>query len=128
MQTQAEQKLDLSQFWGSASFTQYGMFTKDVASEGVMYLAEEMGAYWLLDSLTACFMELKEKHDFLVIKLKPIHSHGMQILLEDGNDNLWYTHEVEFTNFNFSKLPVDFAIWAARNEIGSYTLYLPSEH
>lgn len=128
MQTQADVALNLNQFTGSASFTRYNMFTKDVASEGVMYLAEEMGAYWLLDSLTACFINLKEKHDFLVIKLKPIHSHGMQILLEDGNENLWYTHEVEFTDFNFSKVPADFAIWAARNEIGSYTLYLPSEH
>lgn len=128
MQTQADVALNLNQFTGSASFTKYGMFTKDVASEGVMYLAEEMGAYWLLDSLTACFMELEDKQDFIVIKLKPIHSHGMQISLEDGNDNLLYSHTVEFTDFNFSKVPADFSIWAARNEIGSYTLYLPSEH
>ena len=128
MQTQAEAPLNLNQFTGSASFTKYGMFTKDVASEGVMYLAEEMGAYWLLDSLTACLMEVKSKEDFIVFKLTPIHSSGMQITLEDGNENTVYSHEVEFTDFNFSKVPADFSIWAARNEIGSYTLYLPSEH
>ena len=129
MQTQAEQKLDLSQFWGSASFQKFGL-TKNISSEGVTYFAEEMGAFWFLDSISACLgeMELDGKAvDFAVIKIKPLGEYSAEIIIEDGDYAVIFTHKVELTDLDFDRLPEDFQIWAERNELGSFTLYLPRE-
>lgn len=131
--TAAAQKLDLSQFFGSQAFQRFGL-TKNVSSEGVTHFAEEMGAFWLLDSISACLaeMELNGKAvDFAVIKIKPLTDQTMymaSVVIEDGNDEVIYIHNVEFTDLDFDRLPDDFQIWAGRNELGSFTLYLPSEH
>ena len=129
MQTQAEQKLDLSQFYGSASFQKFGL-TKNICSEGVTYFAEEMSAFWYLDSISACLADLEldgKAVDFAVIKIKPVPHYKADIVIEDGNDNVIYTHNVSFTDLDFDRLPEDFMIWAERNELGSFTLYLPRE-
>lgn len=131
--TAAAQKLDLSQFFGSQAFQRFGL-TKNVSSEGVTHFAEEMGAFWLLDSISACLaeMELNGKAvDFAVIKIKPLTDQTMymaSVVIEDGNDEVIYIHNVEFTDLDFDRLPDDFQIWAGRNELNSFTLYLPSEH
>lgn len=128
----AQQKLDLSQFWGSLEFQRFGL-TKNVSSEGVTYFAEEMGAFWLLDSISACLaeMELNGKAvDFAVIKINPLTeqtNYMAEIVIEDGNNEVIYTHNVEFTDLDFDRLPEDFQIWAERNELNNFTLYLPRE-
>lgn len=133
MQTQAEQKLDLSQFFGSQAFQRFGL-TKNISSEGVTHFATEMNAFWYLDSISACLAQMAldgKDVDFAVIKIKPLTDQTMymaSIFIEDGNDEVIYIHHVEFTDLDFDRLPDDFQIWAGRNELGSFTLYLPREH
>ncbi|MAD26338.1 MAG: hypothetical protein CMO44_19435 [Verrucomicrobiales bacterium] len=126
----APQQLDLSHFYGSQSFTRFGL-TKNVSSEGVTHFAEEMSAFWLLDSISALLEEMAldgKAVDFAVIKIKRTIPNAARIVIEDGNDEEIHTHQVGFTDLAFDRLPDDFQIWAARNELGSFTLYLPSEH
>jgi len=129
----AAQKLDLSQFYGSQTFQRFGL-TKNVSSEGVTHFATEMGAFWLLDSISACLAQMAldgKAVDFAVIKINPLTeqtNYMAEIVIEDGNNEVIYTHNVEFTDLDFDRLPEEFQIWAARNELGSFTLYLPSEH
>ena len=129
----APQKLDLSQFYGSQTFQRFGL-TRNVSSEGVTHFATEMGAFWLLDSISACLTELAldgKDVDFAVAKVKPLTDQTMymaSVVIEDGNDEVLYINNIEFTDLDFDRLPEDFQIWAARNELGSFTLYLPSEH
>lgn len=130
----AANKLDLSQFFGSAEFQRFGL-TRDISSEGVTHFAEEMGAFWLLDTISALLVELKmngKDLDFAVVKIDPTAVHNSEvaarIVIEDGNYEEIHTHQVGFTDLDFDRLPDDFQIWAARNELDSFTLYLPSEH
>ena len=110
----APQKLDfvLSQFFGSQAFQRFGL-TNNVSSEGVTYFATEMGAFWLLDSISACLAEMAlngKDVDFAVIKIKPLTDQTMymaSIVIEDGNDEVIYIHNVEFTDLDFDRLPDD---------------------
>ena len=127
----APTKLDLSPFYnGSDTFQKFGL-TKNISSAGVTYFAEEMGAFWLLDSISACLEEMAlngKAVDFAVIKVKPLGEYSAEIIIEDGDYNVIYTHKVELTDLDFDRLPEKFMIWAGRNELDSFTLYLPSEH
>ncbi len=130
----AANKLDLSQFFGSAEFQRFGL-TRDISSEGVTHFAEEMGAFWLLDTISALLVELKMKGkdlDFAVVKIQkntdPRNDDDARVVIEDGNNEVIHTHNVEFTDLDFDRLPDNFQIWCGRNELDSFTLYLPSEH
>ena len=112
---------DLAQFTGGDTIYRHRL-TGLKYSEGVQYLAEKAGAYWLLDKIAILTRHeplLKvERDDFAVWKLKV---KGTKAILEcsDGNDaDLW--HElIDFTDFPLETI----TIWREGD-----TFLLPSEH
>ena len=122
-------KLDLSQFTGSTEFARFGL-TNSIMSQGVTNVANLLNCFWLVQDIDLHIRELaKDGKDvrFVVASLKP-KDEGALLVLEDGNDNVLKEVTIPYTDFDFDAVSDDFSIWAAPNEIGAYTLYLPSEH
>lgn len=54
MKSQGQIKSDLSQFTGSSTFTKFSpLFPNVVLTEGAEFLADECGAYWLMDMIAS---------------------------------------------------------------------------
>jgi len=60
----------MSMFTGSGTFYRHGINKKVLYSEGVSFLADTAGAYWLVDQIAiAQFMPEVRKEEFQVWKL-----------------------------------------------------------
>jgi len=118
-------KNELSNFTGSENFTRWSILTKDVATEGVIFLAENADCFWLLDLIASHQIDPKVKREeFQVWKLTGTPGDKATVVCEDGNDNEIARQELEFSTFPLPEI----AIWASLNERGSRNLMLPSEY
>lgn len=110
---------ELQHFTGSETFFRHPLFRKFVYTEGVQFLAEKAGAYWLIEYIFSNQMEEKIKAvDFQAWKIKVKEDNSATIRLEDGNGNLVKQFKLEFTDFPLK----EFTLWFYNN-----TLLLPSE-
>jgi hypothetical protein len=128
--TPEEIQANLGQFSGSETFTPWSpLFRNSVLTEGALYVAENCGAYWLMDIIGSYQHEAKfKKQDFQVWKLKTVLSLKMEktwlVTAEDGNENALARQSIEYSDFPLNGIE----IWAIRNELGGLTLMLPSEY
>jgi hypothetical protein len=90
-------------------------------TDGAKYVADEGGAYWLLDAIAICQRYEKKvaAEPFQVWKLTVREDRSATLVCEDGNDKVVYTQPIEFTDFPLPEI----TLWFANNVI-----YLPSEH
>lgn len=110
---------ELKQFTGSDIAYRNPLFGKFVYSEGVKYLAEKAGAYWLIDYVFSNQLDKKIKaEEFQVWKINVSDDKSAVIRVEDGNNNLVKRFKLEFTDFPLK----EFTLWFSNN-----TLLLPSE-
>ena len=114
-------KHDLAQFTGSDNWYRHGINRSVLFTDGAKHVADEGGAYWLLDAIAIC-----QRHDarvgaepFQVWKLIVRSDRTATLACGDGNDNVVYTQEIPFTDFPLDEV----TLWFANNVI-----YLPSEH
>lgn len=123
---------DLAGFYGSQTFTRHGLFRKLVYTEGVKYLAENAGAYWLLDLIASHQLDKKvARQEFQVWMLELNEDGGALAYVTNGNTKRKIvSQEIPYTDFPKSLGP-KFELWA---ELGSVdgvnehlVLMLPSE-
>jgi hypothetical protein len=120
----AKQLPDLSGFTGSSEFTRFKVFNKRaLATEGAIFLAEQVGAFWLLDEIALGQRGKVAGEEFQVWKLT-VKDSKARLAVEDGNDNVVRAKRIPFTDFPAPGI----TLWAARNELGGVTIMLPSEY
>jgi hypothetical protein len=111
---------DLTRFTGTESYYRHALNRNVVYTDGAAYVAEEGGAFWLLDSIALA--QLSEKRvaaeEFQAWKLAVRSNRTATLTCEDGNYNVVYTQELEFTDFPEPGI----TLWFENN-----TIYLPSE-
>ena len=103
---------ELNQFIGSENY--YKHFLGYHYTDGVKYLAEKAGAYWLLDAIFSHIHTnqiLREEEDFLSWKLKPTKNAGCILTGDDGNNNILVTQVIEYTDFPFDQIDKDFMLF-----------------
>ena len=109
---------DLAQFTGTETWFRHGLMPKITYTEGVQYLAEQAGAYWLIDKVATLQLDKKVRtEEFQVWKLK-VANDKASLVCEDGNDNVVYREKIEFTDFPLDEI----TLWFENNVI-----MLPSE-
>jgi hypothetical protein len=115
----------LSNFNGSETFTKWSiLFSNCVLTEGALFVAEQCGAYWLMDAIASHQHNPTVRAEgFQVWKLA---KDGKEWLLscEDGNDGVVTFQKIQFSDFPLENME----IWAVENELGGFTLMLPSEY
>jgi hypothetical protein len=92
-------KLDLSGFTGSERWFKHQLVPHVTYTEGVQYVAETAGAYWLLDIIATNQIEGPvSKEPFQVWKLVVADSKGV-VTCDDGDGNIVHTQTIDFTDF-----------------------------
>jgi len=115
--TQAE----LNQFTGSETWYRHGINRNVLFTDGAKYVADQAGAYWLLDEIAIIQPHDKRvaAEEFQVWKLAVRSDRTATLTCEDGNGNIVFAKEIEYTDFPLDEI----SLWFANNVI-----YLPSEH
>jgi len=115
-------KAELSQFsGGTVNYYRHALKRKVLFTDGAKYVADEGGAYWLLDEIALAQGRDKrvDRQPFQVWMLTVRPNRSATIRVEDGNYNLLLIRELEFTDFPISEI----TLWFSNNVI-----YLPVEH
>ena len=110
----------LSQFTGTENY--YRLSRRSVITDGTKYLAEDVGAYWLLDAAASYLLELGTSDWFVLLRLVTDKRQAV-LTLEDGNGGIRASQQIPFTDFPLSEL-VLYAVWDGDH----WVLMLPSEY
>jgi len=108
----------LAQFTGSTRW--YGLNDTTRFTQGAKYLAENAGAYWLLEAiaLAQCQRSVAEQpFQLWTLVLEP--NDGATLSCEDGNGNFIYTQWIRYTDFPLPEISLYYT---------DDTILLPSEY
>jgi hypothetical protein len=114
-------KSDLCQFTGTEQWYRHQFVRKVLFTDGVKYVADKVGAYWLIDeiALSQEYESAVESEEFQCWKLKVNQDHTATLTCEDGNGNAVYTKPIPFTDFPMDEIQLYYT---------NNTLLLPSEY
>lgn len=116
---------DLQQFMGgTVHWYRHNLARTVTYTDGVKYMAERAGAYWLIDEIAlAQIGEPRVRaEDFQSWKLKVTGSAAM-LTCDDGNGNIVFSKPIDFTDFPLDEIN----IWVESGE-GGRVILLPCEH
>jgi hypothetical protein len=119
--TKTLSKDDLIQFTGSEHWYRHAMVRDILYTDGVKYVAETAGAYWLIDEIafTQRFDKLIAAEEFQLWKLTVNSDHTATLNCEDGDGGVVFTKVIEFTDFPLAEITLYFI---------NNTILLPSEY
>ena len=118
--TKTLQQADLRQFTGTETWFRHPLARKVLYTEGVQYVAEQGGAYWLLDALAfaqAIPAIAAEPFQFWTLTVRP--NQTATLVCEDGNGKVVHTQEIPFTDFPLDEIKFYFT---------DNVILLPSEY
>lgn len=116
----AEIETALRQFTGTEHWYRHALYRAFCYTDGVKYLAEAAGAYWLIDDILACQIEARiKKESFQFWTLTVSENHAAVLTCTDGNNALVYRQEYGFT---------DFPLTEQKLYLTNNVLLLPSEY
>lgn len=90
-------KANLSQFTGTEKWMRHPLNRECLMTDGVVYFAEQAGAFWLTDILATEFFELQHKAGFLSITLK-VEGNQADLIVEDGDYHELRRKHIDFTD------------------------------
>ena len=110
----------LMQFTGSENWYRHPLVRSVLFTDGAKYVADEGGAYWLLDEIALAqrFNKGLAGEEFQVWKLTVKPDHTAILEVEDGNSRVIFSKPIPFTDFPHEGIE----LWFENN-----TIYLPSE-
>lgn len=111
---------DLDNFTGSENWYRHGLVRSITFTDGAKHVADEGGAYWLLDEIALAqkFNQAVEAEPFQVWKLIVNENKGV-LTCDDGNGNVVFTKPIPFTDFPLPEIRLYFT---------DNVILLPSEY
>ncbi len=98
-----ERKLDanvLAQFAGSEVLYRHSLLPRVKYTEGVKYVAEEAGAYWLIDEVAfAQRYEAGVAAEAFQLWSLSVTGNTARLVCDDGNGNVLLQKAIDFTDF-----------------------------
>jgi hypothetical protein len=91
---------NLAQFTGTQKY--YRITRHHVLTDGTKYLAEEGRCFWLMDAIASHLTPSYDDH-FAVARLV-VNGSSAVLSLDDGNDNVFATQAIEYTDFPLSEI------------------------
>ena len=122
--TQREKTLnaaDLAQFTGTEQWFRHSINSKVLYTEGARHVAEHGQAYWLLDEIALIqpYDKRVAAEAFQVWKLVVRLDKTARLTCDDGNDNIVFSKNIEYTDFPLETITLYFA---------NNVIHLPSEY
>lgn len=122
---------ELAQFYGSEQFFNLSPFHFNmVVTEGVKFLADAAGAYWLLDIIATESLtpKMKRYRDFQVWKMTTdLKSKTALIIAENGNGKKIHERPITFTDFPLPEIEFFLELGSLDGVTPKRVLMLPSE-
>ncbi len=111
---------DLNRFTGSENWYRHGINRSVLFTDGAKYVADQGGAYWLLDeiAITQRYDKRVAAEEFQAWKLAVRPDRTATLTCDDGNGNIIFTKQIDYTDFPLEEI----SLWFENN-----TIYLPSE-
>jgi len=103
-------KADLAEFTGTEQWYRHTMVKNTLYTDGIKYVAERAGAYWLIDEIA--FKQnhpLVKNEEFQVWTLRVDQQQATAILTcDDGNGRIVFTKNIGYTDFPLEKIKIYF--------------------
>lgn len=105
MSTKKLEAEDLCQFIGTENWYQHSLVRSVTYTDGAKYVADNGGAYWLLDEIALAqkFSAAVKREPFQVWKLA-VNDHKGVLTCDDGDGKVVYTKQIPFTDFPLSEI------------------------
>lgn len=98
-------KEDLGQFTGTEQWHRHGIARKMLYTDGAKHVAENGGAYWLLDEIApAQVMHIIKAESFQLCRLKVTPDHIANRTCEDGHSKIVFSKPIQFTDFPLDEM------------------------
>jgi hypothetical protein len=110
---------ELGQFTGSENWYQHGLIRRITFTDGAKYLADNAGAYWLIDAIAISQMRPRVRAEEFQVWTLTVKGSKAKLTCEDGNGNQVYLQRIGFTDFPLPEVK----LWFSNNVI-----MLPSEY
>lgn len=111
---------NLKQFTGTEMWFRHPLVQDILYTQGVQYVAETLGAYWLVDMVAISqLVKAVRAESFQVWTIKLVNGSDPIITCQDGNYHTVYQSRIQYSDF---PLP-EFTLWFTDNVI-----LLPSEY
>ena len=113
--------LRLAQFTGSQNFYRHGLVREVLYTEGVEYVVDAAGAYWLLDEIALAqrYIIPVKREDFQVWDLVVNVDQTARLTCGDGNGREVYSKHIELMDFPEPGIRFYYVDWV---------IHLPSEY
>lgn len=120
----AELQQGLDGFHGTQDYHRWSsLFSRHVLTDGCEWLAENAGAYWLMDAIASHFRKYRSE-SFVSVTLKKCKTGGKWALtIDDGNGRVLEKQLIEFSDFPLPEIQ----LFVARQE-NLWVIMLPSEY
>ncbi|SDR59326.1 hypothetical protein SAMN05519103_06391 [Rhizobiales bacterium GAS113] len=121
MTTKTLTQASLQQFTGSEHWYRHGLVRDVLFTDGAKYVADAGGAYWLLDEIALAqrYEKAVAAEEFQHWRLTVKSDRTATLTCDDGNDNVVFSKEIEFTDFPLAEI---------RFYCAARTIMLPSEY
>jgi hypothetical protein len=115
---------DLNNFTGTEQWYRHSLNRSFLYTDGIQYLAENAGAYWLIDEIALAnkFVKSLDDQEFQLWTLTKTGS-SATLVCDDGDGNVLFTKPIPFTDFPFDSIKM-YVEGDGENRV----LLLPSEH
>lgn len=108
----------LDQFCGTENYYRHGLVRDVVYTDGVQFLAEQIGAHWLIDLIASHQTNAKVRHEpFQVWTLERKDGGAVAYVRADTNRPRIVEQEMEYTDFPFDDLGDKFELWLVDGSI-----------
>lgn len=122
---------DLDQFTGTEQWYRHGLVRWFLYTDGVQYMAEHGGAYWLIDAIASHQIDPKIKRSqrlqefqLWTLKVNPQNHSAVLVCQADSGEKAVVTQEIEYTDFPLDEIK----FYVEPMGDGKFCLLLPSEH
>lgn len=114
----------LDQFTGTEAYFKWSnLFPNFVLTDGTRFLAQEAGAFWLMDLFASHYRSYRDE-GFAAIKVLRKDSGDVQVLITDGNDHILAEQDNISTDFPLD----DLTLYAAPADENLWVIMLTSEY
>ena len=108
MKTEQLKKSDLVEFTGTEKWYRHPIVNNTLYTDGIKYVAERGGAYWLIDEIAfnqTHQLIKNEKFQVWTLNVDLLQSKAI-LTCDDGNGQIVYTKQIYYTDFPLEEIKV----------------------
>lgn len=124
---------ELQSFCGTEGYHLFNILFPDVVlTDGAKYLADEAGAYWLMDVIGSVLTTDRKRYiraGFTTWTLQVTDDNHGTVTCDNGNGRVYYTQEISYTDFPLDEITLYVGLSSGRSHDETiFVILLPSEN